>query len=64
MTGIPGQAVLTEDEYFTVLLSNLRQLWTDYGPLAEVSIFIMFPEFFNRKNVEFTSEFCILKMNS
>jgi len=35
-TGIPGQAVLTEDEYFQVLLANLRQLWTDYGPLAEV----------------------------
>jgi alpha-L-fucosidase len=35
-TGIPGQAVLTEDEYYAVLLANLRQLWTDYGPLAEV----------------------------
>ncbi len=35
-TGIPGQAVLTEDEMYKVLLTNLRQLWTDYGPLAEV----------------------------
>ena len=35
-TGIAGQAVLTEEEYFMVLLANLRQLWTDYGPLAEV----------------------------
>ena len=35
-TGIPGQAVLTEDEMYKVLLTNPRQLWTDYGPLAEV----------------------------
>lgn len=33
---IPGQAVLTQEEYYQVLLANLRQLWTDYGPLAEV----------------------------
>ena len=35
-TGIPGQAVITQDEYETILLTNLRQLWTDYGELAEV----------------------------
>ncbi len=35
-TGIPGQAVITQDDYETILLANLRQLWTDYGELAEV----------------------------
>lgn len=35
-TGIPGQAVITQAEYYEILLQNLRQLWTDYGPLAEV----------------------------
>lgn len=36
-TGIPGQAVITQDDYEKILLMNLRQLWTDYGELAEVS---------------------------
>ena len=35
-SGIAGQAVITQDEYEQILLLNLRQLWTDYGPLAEV----------------------------
>eukprot|EP00035_Acanthoeca_spectabilis_P038765 m.55999 g.55999 ORF g.55999 m.55999 type:complete len:711 (+) comp9286_c0_seq2:153-2285(+) len=33
---IPGQARITQDQYTQVLLANLRQLWTDYGPLTEV----------------------------
>lgn len=33
---IPGQAIITQDQYTKILLANLRQLWTDYGPLAEV----------------------------
>ena len=35
-TGIPGQAVITQTDYENILLANLRQLWTDYGELAEV----------------------------
>ena len=35
-TGIPGQAVVTQAQYYDILLANLRQLWTDYGELAEV----------------------------
>lgn len=35
-TGIPGQAIITQEEYYQILLANLRQLWTDYGQLAEV----------------------------
>eukprot|EP01052_Picozoa_sp_SAG31_P048114 SAG31_NODE_9923_length_1209_cov_1.507207_2_plen_173_part_00 len=35
-TGIPGQAIVTQEQYYKILLANLRQLWTDYGPLAEV----------------------------
>jgi hypothetical protein len=34
---IPGQARITQDQYTQVLLANLRQLWTEYGPLAEVT---------------------------
>lgn len=33
---LPGQARLTQDQYSQVLLANLRQLWTNYGELAEV----------------------------
>eukprot|EP01064_Diplonema_japonicum_P023838 TRINITY_DN3427_c0_g1_i1.p1 TRINITY_DN3427_c0_g1~~TRINITY_DN3427_c0_g1_i1.p1 ORF type:complete len:560 (+),score=179.98 TRINITY_DN3427_c0_g1_i1:64-1680(+) len=33
---IPGQAKITQDQYYQILLANLRQLWTNYGPLAEV----------------------------
>eukprot|EP01059_Diplonema_ambulator_P010758 TRINITY_DN20796_c0_g1_i1.p1 TRINITY_DN20796_c0_g1~~TRINITY_DN20796_c0_g1_i1.p1 ORF type:complete len:540 (+),score=167.42 TRINITY_DN20796_c0_g1_i1:68-1687(+) len=33
---IPGQANITQDQYTQILLANLRQLWTDYGQLAEV----------------------------
>ena len=33
---VPGQARITQEQYTRVLLANLRQLWTDYGPLAEV----------------------------
>lgn len=33
---VPGQAVVTQDQYTKILLANLRQLWTDYGELAEV----------------------------
>jgi hypothetical protein len=28
--------VITQDQYTQILLANLRQLWTDYGELAEV----------------------------
>ena len=32
----PWMPVITQDQYTKILLANLRQLWTDYGPLAEV----------------------------
>eukprot|EP00698_Gefionella_okellyi_P025619 TRINITY_DN9444_c0_g1_i2.p1 TRINITY_DN9444_c0_g1~~TRINITY_DN9444_c0_g1_i2.p1 ORF type:complete len:328 (-),score=60.50 TRINITY_DN9444_c0_g1_i2:126-1109(-) len=33
---VDGQAVITQDQYTQILLANLRQIWTDYGELAEV----------------------------
>jgi alpha-L-fucosidase len=35
-TTIPGQAKVTQAQYTQILLANLKQLWTSYGPLAEV----------------------------
>ena len=32
----PGQAKLTQEQYVQVVTQNLRQLWTNYGQLAEV----------------------------
>jgi len=32
---VAGQARITQDDYEKILLANLRQLWTDYGKLAE-----------------------------
>jgi len=34
---VAGQAVITQDQYTQILLAQLRQIWTDYGQLAEVS---------------------------
>jgi len=33
---VPGQANITQDQYTQILLAQLRQVWTDYGELAEV----------------------------
>eukprot|EP00040_Diaphanoeca_grandis_P035276 m.221268 g.221268 ORF g.221268 m.221268 type:complete len:730 (-) comp33344_c0_seq1:30-2219(-) len=33
---IPGQPSITQAQYTQILLANLRQIWTDYGDLAEV----------------------------
>jgi|ERR1712130_379282 len=35
-SGIPGQAVITQDQYEKILLANLRQLWTSYEGISEV----------------------------
>eukprot|EP01060_Flectonema_neradi_P003842 TRINITY_DN12502_c0_g1_i1.p1 TRINITY_DN12502_c0_g1~~TRINITY_DN12502_c0_g1_i1.p1 ORF type:complete len:537 (+),score=80.63 TRINITY_DN12502_c0_g1_i1:58-1668(+) len=32
----PGQANITQEQYVQVVTQNLRQLWTNYGQLAEV----------------------------
>lgn len=33
---VPGQGNVTQDTYGEIVLAQLRELWTNYGPLAEI----------------------------
>ena len=35
-TVMPGQVFVTPAQYSKILLANMRQMWTDYGPLGEI----------------------------